>query len=413
MNGTTVRPALSWSTHALLTRGGLQSHDRRCLEGRARTVHLEDFLQRAQTELPELIGWYWHLLNRKAESNGSTDTPPPKVRTTADFLAVMQLNPGIEFHYVTLQPPEECRLDSPHDTERDGPPGRLYSPIPFGTDISAYDILFTYSDEPDWGMDKDLFSLEDYRYGSAPWGKISRGIGSQVPFHTSFLHEHPLLTRALPAVRKSFLEERVRVCFALAELAFKKGVNYWGWRFTAWAVHYLQDVTAPYHARAYPPAVFPTLLRFLLHPDLRSPAERFADILLNHHFLFERLVHLLLNEAVKKQPDHPLLKALEDEGESHDLTLEAIVDTVSRVASRLAPRIDRNLVLLFRDRHIDDTHYAANHKALEKSFDALIRNANPESPHYCDLVDMIGICLKQSGWITRHTVHHTCSSLML
>ena len=258
MNEINTPRALSWNSHALLTRGALLSFDYPRLQERTVVTDLEDFLQKAQSELTELIRWYWRLLDRRVGVTNRVEEAPSRVLTASDFLTEMQLNRQVVLQYAKLQAPEEIGLDFPHDTKRDGPPGSPYVHTAFGNDISAYDILFTYSDEPDWGMDQNLFDCTDHRYGEPPFG-MSSGVGSQVPFHMAFHHESPLLIRLLPVLRRSFLEERIRVCFALAELAFKTGVNYWGWRFTAWAMHYLQDITAPYHARAFPPAIMATV----------------------------------------------------------------------------------------------------------------------------------------------------------
>ena len=32
----------------------------------------------------------------------------------------------------------------------------------------------------------------------------------------------------------------------------RTGHDYWAWRFTGWGMHYLQDLTQPYHARVLP-----------------------------------------------------------------------------------------------------------------------------------------------------------------
>ena len=314
---------------------------------------LADFLDTARSELPELVQWYWGLLDEKAGSLHRSEDVPPHVGTVGDFLAVMQLNPRITFEYSRLLGPEEVNTDGSHDPSREGPPGGLYIPTRLGTTLSAYQILFTYSDEPDWGMDQDLFEIPNHRYGPPPFG-MTNGISSQGPFHMAFLHENPLLLRLLPALGRSFLPERIQASFALAELAFAKGVSYWGWRFTAWAMHYLQDLTAPYHARAFPPSPVRTLVLLAIRPNQRSFFKRIGDVLTNHHVLFESLVHLLLNEAVKHRPDHPFHSALANDGYTYDVPLNQVLVTSSGVAAGIARPLDTLLMYLIGDWRSED-----------------------------------------------------------
>ncbi len=119
-----------------------------------------------------------------------------------------------------------------------------------GETVSPSQVFATFSDEPDWGMDQNLYPIREYGYGPAPFG-AETGKSSQAPFHMAFLHENPIVTALVPDLRRSFMEQRIRVSFALARTAFAHRVDYWGWRFAAWAAHYLQDLTQPYHARPF------------------------------------------------------------------------------------------------------------------------------------------------------------------
>lgn len=400
---TSDKQPFSWSSHALLTRAGLRSFDHSGLKESVNVVDLVEFLDEARSDLPELVRWYWRLLDRKAGSLTQNEDTPPDVRSVADFLSVMQLNPAINFEYARLLDPEEVDPDAPHDPSRDGPPGGLYIPTCLGTSISAFQILFTYSDEPDWGMDQDLFELPNHRYGPPPFG-MTNGISSQGPFHMVFLHENPLLLKLLPDLGRSFLPERIRACFALAELAFAKRVNYWGWRFTAWAIHYLQDLTAPYHACAFPPSPFRTLVHLVLHPDQRSYAKRIGDILKNHHVLFESLLHVLLNEAVKKQPDHPFLLALASARGTYDVPLTDVLHTFSRVAAGIARRLDKMLMELIDDRSLEDEPFTGE-KCVKQYLFNKMANAEKEKPDLLlRFTDLVSECLTHTGNATRFAV---------
>lgn len=395
----------AWNTHALLTRGALLSsfhwprHDEE-----ASIVHLTEFLRLVQRELPALLRWYWDLLARKnGDCVAGREDPRSSVETVAHFLHVMKLNPGTSLHHVRLRPPEEVPLDALHDPGRDGPPGRLYEETRLHETITAGEILFTFCDEPDWGMDQDLFQMENHPYGQAPFG-MTTGMSSQGPFHMAFFHENALLTTLLPVLRRSFVAERVKVFQALAHLAFDKGVNYWGWRFTAWAVHYVQDLTQPYHARAFPPATIPVMLSILLKPDSRTLTERINDVLKNRHTLFEAAVHFLLNDAVKRRADHPLLSALSATGDSYHGRLDDVVRACSQTPARLAPRVDRTLVELFEDLPVDSADHFASSENISQSCHMLAEAAQQKPDAFARFVELIGTCLRETGRVTRYVV---------
>lgn len=409
-------PAASWSTHALLTRAALKSFPWPRLEDPVIVTGIEDFLQRAKPELTALILWYWGLLAKRAGSPSRMERPPENVRTEADFLSVLKLHPNTTLEYVRLSSPGEVDPHSPHDPSRDGPPGALYLDSPVGTAITAYQVLFTYSDEPDWGMDQDLFRLENHPYGAAPFG-LTDGIGSQVPFHMAFLHESPLLMRIFPVLAKCFLPERVRVFFALAGLAFAKECDYWGWRFTAWAMHYLQDLTTPYHARPFPPPLIPAIATLVRMGIRRSLHEKIQHILKTHHVLFEGMVHLMLNEAVKKRFDHPFLSALQSRGDpsaafvpgSSPTELGRVIRTASETAARLASKIDSALVALFSNRRINDTGYRTGTDLLRTNLHILTCVAQETTAPLVRFLDPTSECLAVTGEATRYVVRRLVS----
>ena len=303
----------SWNTHALITRAALSTVNGPRLDDSIPVVALEAFLSIAKDPLRDVLKWYYELLDRKvqgaAAKRGAISEIPKEILTAGDFLAALKLNVNCPLQYVRVLKPEEISPDAPHAPSRAGPPGGMYVETGQEEAIQAREILCTFSDEPDWGMDQDLFSVAQYGYGSCPFGP-EHGPSSQAPFHMAFLHENPLVMALRPGLGKSFMGERIQLFFALARLAMKSGVDYWGWRFASWAMHYLQDIAQPYHARPFPAARLPLLIRFILHPNPRRFAAKNENYLKNRHILFESIVHFLLNEAIKKRPDHPFLRAL-------------------------------------------------------------------------------------------------------
>lgn len=149
---------------------------------------------------------------------------------------------------------------------------------------SARDILIDYSDEPDWGMDQNLelgFS-QKLMGGSQGYRHMYYRGGS---FHFPKI--------ILP---QGEAPNRVKHFYELAKNAFYEGDLYWGFRFLARALHYIQDLAQPYHTTQTSPSFvdFPALL------------EGTIQTTKNYHFAFESYVAqvLVLENAGLKRPDY-------------------------------------------------------------------------------------------------------------
>ncbi|MEW6137741.1 MAG: hypothetical protein AB1733_05850 [Thermodesulfobacteriota bacterium] len=395
---------LSWNSHALLSLAALRSCEIPELKTPLVVVPLSDFLESAIEEMDHLIDWYRSLLEASTGNTVPHESAAAPI-TDDEFNRAFQLHPRTKRAYVRLMKPGEVDLPLEHDPSREGPPGGLYvDALPGGT-VSAWDVLFTYGDEPDWGMDQDLYVQHGYSYGKAPFG-VERGPSSQAQFHMAFFHEHSLIYTLVPVLAKSFVELRCRTFFALADLAFRTGAHYWGWRFTAWAMHYLQDITQPYHARAFPPSVTTVLKRYLSLRISTGLLQVAGDVLKTHHHLFEGFVHFLLNETAKKRSYPELFNALDGSCAKGDEPVHQAMKLASRYAARLAPRVDRMLVKLFGDMTLAQVEWSpasANPSGMAHRFLAVI----DEKPDLFDrFVSMVCTCLKETGTMTRYAIAH-------
>ncbi len=415
----------SWNTHALITRAALSTAKIPRLDDSIPVIALEAFLPLAIEPLRDLLKWYYELLDRKVQGvpskRGKVAEIPKEILTTRDFLAALRLNVSRPLHYVRVLRPEEISPDTPHDPSRSGPPGGMYVETGQQETIQAREVLCTFSDEPDWGMDQDLFPVEQYGYGSCPFGP-EHGPSSQAPFHMAFLHENPLVMGLRPSLGRSFMGERVQLFFALAGLAMDSGADYWGWRFAAWAMHYLQDLTQPYHARLFPAARLPLLIRFILHPDPRSFAAKNENYLKNRHILFEAAVHFLLNEAVKKRVDHPFLRALAGESPSGgfqtrpywriepEKNMRPLMKESSRVAADLARRTDRTLMALMDDPRIDDPSYSLAKDEAYRIDDTFPSACTTRLEPCDDFIKLVSLCLARTGEVSRYAVGVTAGT---
>jgi hypothetical protein len=128
------------------------------------------------------------------------------------------------------------------------------NPQGLGKFTSPLEVLSVYSDEPDWLMDDGVESLGD----AAP--SIGKTVGTATRVFRHFWYEGDA---DVPAdVRKAQeLDRRVRLFLNLSRAAFGLGEPYWGYRFMASALHYMQDITQPFHIRLLPDSGFIDSLR--------------------------------------------------------------------------------------------------------------------------------------------------------
>jgi hypothetical protein len=135
-----------------------------------------------------------------------------------------------------------------------------------GVSVRASEILAKYSDEPDWGMDLALFDVDQYpqlwkNEYSMMGGKTG---GSSQGFRHMYWRgmtlRNPITTFKLP-LQMEFsamgqAPNRALDFIRLSRLAAQKGQRYWSLRFLACALHYIEDVSQPYHAVQTPTKEF-------------------------------------------------------------------------------------------------------------------------------------------------------------
>ena len=104
-----------------------------------------------------------------------------------------------------------------------------------GWRVKASDILIKYSDEPDWDLDTNL-----------ELNKIQALTGGSQGYRHMYFSVFGGLLKAGVA------PQRTNHFFEMSKIAFKKGDDYWGFRFAARAIHYLEDLSQPYHTYPAP-----------------------------------------------------------------------------------------------------------------------------------------------------------------
>ncbi|MBC9249961.1 phospholipase [Pseudomonas alcaligenes] len=219
---------------------------------------------------------------------------------TQQVLVFDKVGPWSQWHYLALQPNEP---------------------------VSALQVLASAADEPDYGHDINLFSDnpgaagQQYNFGTQPFGDARFQYSSQAPFHIGYYHESALIFAAAPYLQRTLPHWRVYQYSGLARLAFASGHPYWGYRFLGWTLHYLQDLTQPYHASVLPGVDTAGMVLIAAKAEAGYPEDREAAIkrVADRHTAIEQYQFSRMELLLRQGPaDSPLLKAYADGSQDGD-----------------------------------------------------------------------------------------------
>lgn len=234
-----------------------------------------------------------------------------------------------------------------------------------GDQVSALTVLATATDEPDYGLDINLWddSPSDwgrqYGFGNQPFGNPNLSYSSQAPFHMGFLHESRLLYLAAPFIKRTFPLLRSHQYSTLASLAFRTGHAYWGWRFAGLSLHYLQDLTQPYHAALAPGESTVKLLtaNALAMAGATGMKDDLVLLLSNRHLVLEKYQSESLLKAAGNKQDTALEKALrnpEKDRNYPEWSDRYLRDVVSAQASQSATSLVQSLLSVMPAAYVSD-----------------------------------------------------------
>jgi hypothetical protein len=175
-----------------------------------------------------------------------------------------------------------------------------------GSSHALIDVLATYSDEPDWEMDKELFDQypalgleyeKKYSKMGARTGTSSQGFRHM--YYPGPDWRHLLTTFKIPypgALGQP--PERAAIFVDLSRRAREAGYPYWAARFLASALHYLEDVSQPFHASQTPSKrFFLELAKKGVIQSFSDPVGKITKIVSYYHFAFERFIGAVMDPA--------------------------------------------------------------------------------------------------------------------
>ncbi len=202
-------------------------------------------------------------------------------------------------HDLALKPGLVITPTHPASASSCGPFGALNGSRP---QISAQLVLSgPFVDDPDNGMDRDLPDSADPRGERALMG------GSQGPTSQGFRHmyfggwkwEHPIVTFQVPFHAVGQAPERAQLVAETARALIRSGDVVWGSRVLAWALHYIQDLSQPFHSVQVPDLSMVPWFALMEWP----PGKAFGALVKettrtigNYHWAFEGYTELRIQE---------------------------------------------------------------------------------------------------------------------
>ena len=379
--------AWAWSDHSLGTWPALEvlPEVANAPEVEAHTLHdfvnadpaglaerLQAIEKRAQDTIPEYPPCPLALM-----FSGEDDFYPTDEARLAAFLRAIRVNPNIKTPlYLQSRPGapdsgrpalywQEVTTLKKSVTQSN----TRYESLEEGEKVAALEVIATAGDEPDYGLDLGVWADNgtdygaQYGFGNQPFGNPKLEYASQAPFHMGFYHEAGIVYAAAPFLKRTYPEYRILLFTELSRFAFKVGQDYWGWRFAGWALHYIQDLTQPYHARVLPGRsvagmLFKNALGML---GIKKPIDNAVQLVTNRHLALENYqYHRLKDDLGANRADSPLIRSLGDQssdGQYSPFTMKAVRDVISAEAEARSRKTDKILETTLPRRLVKDPNY--------------------------------------------------------
>ena len=419
---TLLPPAWSWSDHASLVWPLLRSQPE-LIHQTVATEPLDAFLIAEQEGIARTLAavesWSVAAMEYYPPTPGDirwgTDHPP----TAERFFAAIRVNPMLPYRlYVDLSPeraqPEQAPLAWSELSFLGGGTSQLaarYWAVEPGEPVSIAEVIATANDEPDFGMDIGLFEDNGtdfglrYGFGIQPFGNPNLDYGSQAPFHMGFYHLDWLTRTAQPSLLRTYPLWRIALFGELAELAFSTGHHYWGWRFLGWGLHYVGDLTQPYHAIPLPGVGTVDALWSVV----QGKTGELVQLVSNRHGVIESYQYQQLTRALEaRQWSAPLLKAISDHPDTTAVEYESFVMALTADSVDAAADFDAAIERNVPSRFVSDPSFEWTGSGFEQSIVQRVADEQGE-PAMAELdaaviVQLARFSAVASRWIARGRV---------
>lgn len=398
--GVNLTPLKSkaWSEHPLLAYPVLSSIPDLTNRNPVEAQSLKSFLIKEEKGLADFLKKYEEWAN----INLTNYVPLPQgleFKNTGNesdivyrFLRAIRLNPNIKLKlYLHLLPNQQVNDRNtivPSElttlTDVSSLSHTNYVVLNEGDLVTPLDVLCTANDEPDYGFDLGLFEDngteygKTYGFGVQPFGDPKLEYGSQAPFHMGFYHEAKLLYAFGPFLKKTYPEYRISLFKALAEYAFATGNHYWGWRFMGWGMHYLGDLSMPYHTAPLPGMSTARMIWINLKAIIGFPKSKndAVQLVSNKHSVLEQFQWLAMHEAYNNYDTNPLIEALRAEAPITPYSDDFARTVVSQISVDRSRKVDKALKTYCPPLLVKDPSFEAS---KSKELDNLMEQINSYS----------------------------------
>lgn len=391
----------AWSEHPLLAYPVLNSIPDLVSKEPVNAISLLAFLQKEEKGLEKFLNEYedW------ARQNIPNYSPLPdalRFRYSGDsndlikrFLYAIRLNPNAKLRlYLHLLPHEkvgESTVLSPNELTTLSDVSAMlntnYIEVIEGQLVPPLSVLCTANDEPDYGFDLGLFENNNtdygklYGFGKQPFGDPNLEYGSQAPFHMGFYHEASIVYIFGSFLKKTNPEYRISLFKKLSEYAFASGNDYWGWRFMGWGMHYLGDLSMPYHTAPLPGVSPLKMIWINIKAMLGFPKSKdnAVQIVSNRHSVLEQFQWLVTKSAYLNNPDSNLvIMALKNPVAQVEYTDDFARNIVSKESVNLSKQVDKLLSKWLPKKLVSDPSFKTPGSAELQNLLSLMREEKGE-----------------------------------
>jgi hypothetical protein len=371
--------AMAWGSHSAISYRAFEKMPEVANAAAVTVEPLESFLRAEENTIEALLASQeaWARSNidkypaRPAALAFSADPSRSDDARRIAFLMALRVAPNSKFALFWQPDPWSVAQGTPlpHSAVNTLPetPGAsaTYLALKQGDGVSALTVLASATDEPDLGLDINLWddSPSDwgrqYGFGTQPFGNPALSYSSQAPFHMAYLHENRLLYAAAPFIKRTFPLLRSHQFSSLSALAFRTGHAYWGWRFAGLSLHYLQDLSQPYHVTLAPGESTLKLLtaNALAMAGATGMKDELLILLSNRHLVLEKYLAETLQRSAATKLETPFEKSLHNADKDRNYPEwndRYLRDVVSAQANQMASSVVPNLLAVMPSAYVND-----------------------------------------------------------
>ncbi|XDD47137.1 hypothetical protein AB3N60_03360 [Leptospira sp. WS39.C2] len=323
-------PSFAWNNHAGITYLILKDHWKNQKTPMVKVESLKSFLTKEKDSIQETISlsenWALtklpHLTKTKEELQFLSSSNDPEIVTK--FYKALRVNPKHKAALYIQSVPKKNGKTIPLDQlttlhEKGKLTNETFLSLQEGQMIGADEVLVSATDEPDYDLDLHLFEdntsevSKVYGFGPQPFGNPAVEFSSQAPFHMGFFYEPKIIFTLAGFLKRTYPELRIHQFTELSKLAFRKGHPYWGYRFAGWALHYIQDLTQPYHSSVLPrvSASKQIGVQLVSIVGYQTPKDNMIQFVSGRHTLIEEYQYYLIKDLIlNKNWKHPVVTSI-------------------------------------------------------------------------------------------------------